>query len=76
MVGGAAVGRLGLRSDLSGITLPGTIAPQCLLGGSDIAGGPPEDGTASFCAAARRRVELRVGQRLPSILASLGAELT
>lgn len=50
---GAAVGRLDLRSDLSGITLQGTIAAQCLLGGSGIAGGPPEDGTASFCAQSR-----------------------
>ena len=53
MVGGAAVGRLGLRSDLSGITLPGTIAAQCLLGGSGIAGGRPEDGTASISAQSR-----------------------
>jgi hypothetical protein len=50
---GAAVGRLGLRSDVSGITLLDPIAAQCLLAGSGIAGGPPEDGTASFCAQSR-----------------------
>jgi len=52
MVGGAAVGRLGLRSDLSGITLPGTIAPMFArrLRHSRRSA---RDGTASFSAQSR-----------------------